>query len=72
MTLFFTLWLFTSGYAVPLGSYPAAEICAVGAAATDAQFKGQKGPKPFLYRLACVPTVQPGAPRPRDRPEAGA
>jgi len=68
MILVFTLWLFTSGYAVPLGSFPAGDICAVSAAATDAQLKGQKGPKPMLYRLACVPTVQLGGPRPRDRP----
>jgi hypothetical protein len=62
------LWLFTSGYAIPLGTYPNGQGCVVGAAMTEAQFKEQKGPTPFLYRLACVPTVMPGAAHPRDRP----
>jgi hypothetical protein len=52
------LWLFTSAYAIPLGTYPDGKACAIGAVATAAQFHHQAGPKPFLYRLACIPAVR--------------
>lgn len=63
------LWLFTSAYAVPVGVYPSSSACAVAAVSMAQAWDGAKE-RPFLYRLGCIPTLQPGSigPPPPERP----
>ena len=61
----FTLWLFTSAYAVEVAAFPNPMACAMAAVQMAESF--DKPPKPFLYRMACMPTIA-GPPRPVVQP----
>jgi membrane-associated phospholipid phosphatase len=57
VTITVVLWLFTSAYATPIGSFPSGQTCSTAAAVTGMQLDQAK-PKPFMFSLACVPSVQ--------------
>jgi hypothetical protein len=52
----FVLFLFTSAYAVQVGTFPNAMTCAMAAVQMAESF--DRPPKAFLYRLACVPAIK--------------
>lgn len=73
--IWFTLWLFTSNYAIPLAEYPGspgAIACAQSAVGMVEAWDKAKV-KPFLYRVACIPTfrVFPMRPAPTESPAIG-
>ena len=53
MTVVFVLWIFTSSYSADLGVYPTSQSCAVSALQLSEAFN--RSPRPFLFRLACLP-----------------
>ena len=65
--ILFVLWLFTSSYATQVATMPTPEACAIAGVGLAQGLETAKGPKPFLYRLACIPTFVPVA-RPREPP----
>lgn len=66
MQVTFLLWLFTSAYAQPIGVYPAPEVCAQAALSLAGAWEEARA-KPFLYRLACIPTIRQFDPPPKRR-----
>ena len=68
--LWMVLWLFTSSYAVPIGQFPmdnrGVYMCASTAVRLSETLK--KAPRPFLFKLACLPTLSSNKPFESNRP----
>ena len=55
--IWMVLWAFTSNWAVQVGYFPNPQTCAM--AAVQLADSWNRPPRPFLYRLACLPQFVP-------------
>ncbi len=52
----YVLWIFTSAWAVQVGTFPNAMTCAVVALQMTEAF--EKPPRAFASRMACIPAIR--------------